>query len=172
LRISSNLNYKLYLVFGANEMRLSSKPIINFCNVNDWDSANQWCIRAGDPNTLYFQVIDLDQDGLRYIAGVGASNQPVSMQVTFSSIDSTMVVQKSAVQDPNDGSIWSFNISPTDRPHGGAVQFQLTQGSSIRTWVTLNMLCVEYPANPGCDGQLDDVNVFNFNPFSNSGTGV
>lgn len=153
-------------------MRLSSKPIINWCNVNDWNIANQWSIRAGDPNTLYFQIVDLDQNGLRYIAGVGASNQPASMQVTFSSIDSTNVIQKTAIQDPNDGSIWSFNFIPADIPHGGAVQFQLTQGSTVRTWVVINMLCVEYPTNVGCDGQLSDVNVFNFNPFTNSGTGV
>jgi len=153
-------------------MRLYSKAIINWCDVNMYTTGNQWSIRAGDPNTLYFQLIDLDQNGLRYVAGVGTANQPASMLVTFMSIDQSNVIQIAAQQDPNDGSIWSVPISPAQVLFGGNVQFQLTQANMVRNWIVTAMLCVEYPVNCGSDGQLADVNVFNYNPFTNSGTGV
>jgi hypothetical protein len=164
-------------------MRLSAVPLINFQGVNSFCTANQWIIRSGDQNTLYFQLIDLDQQcsptiagaGMcpqRYIAGIGVSNQPCSMLVTFPSIDCTTTTQIIATQNPDDGSIWSIQISPSQRPFGGTVQFALTQGNNVNYFSVPNMLCVEYPNCEGSDSPLSDVNVFNYNPFTNSGTGV
>ena len=55
---------------------LSARPIVNFQNINSFKYANQWSMNAGSNITLYFQFVVLDQCGLRYIVGVGASNQP------------------------------------------------------------------------------------------------
>ena len=42
-------------------MRLSARAIVNYANINNFSYANQWIVNAGDPLTLYFQIIDLDQ---------------------------------------------------------------------------------------------------------------
>src|SRR5579863_4155520 len=113
-------------------MLLSAKPIVNYCDVNMYSFGNQWTINAGDPITLYFQIIDTDQAiignssgaflfsgvtpvgttaGLRYLVGIGSSNQPYSVQVTFPSIDRTKVLTYIATQaDPNDSSIWKVTL--------------------------------------------------------------
>ena len=131
-------------------MRLSVKPIVSWCNVNTYTFGNQWTIRAGDPNTLYFQVIDLDQSGSRYMVGVGAPNQPYSINVTFPSIDNTKVLTIAAVQDPNDSSIWKVSIPANQQPAGGNVQFQIIEGSSTRSFSVTNLIGVEYLNSGSC----------------------
>lgn len=152
-------------------MRLSAKPIINYCNVNDYTFGNQWIIRAGDPNTLYFQILDIDKAisgngqgfgifsgitpvgtvaGLRYLLGIGVSNQPYGIVVTFPSIDDASVITANAVQaDPNDSSIWKVSLSASQRPAGGNVQFAIQEGSNIRRFSVMNMLGVEDPTDDG-----------------------
>lgn len=161
-------------------MRLSAVPLINFQSVNSFCPANQWIIRNCETNTLYFQLIDLDQTCMpsllgqspvpqRYIAGVGVQNQPATMIVTFSSIDSTQVNQITAVQNPNDGSIWSVTINANQCVFGGAVKFSLTEGTATRNFLVINVLCVEQ-LNSGSDGSLADVNTFTYDPYNeNSG---
>lgn len=130
-------------------MRLSAKAITNFANVNQFDFGNQWIVRAGDPNTLYFQLVDLDQEGLRYIPGIGTDNQPVSVTVTFPSIDDTQVINVTAIQDPNDRSIFKAVMGPNQKPNSGNVRFAITEGSSTRRFSALNLLSVEYPDSDG-----------------------
>lgn len=152
-------------------MRLSAKPIIRWCDVNDYSFGNQWITRAGDPNTLYFQILDIDQAvagnnagfgifsgitpvgtvaGLRYLVGIGVSNQPYSVTVTFPSIDNLNVITAQAVQaDANDSSIWKVSLSSKQIPAGGSVQFAVQEGSAIRRFSVLNMLGVEDPNDDG-----------------------
>jgi len=152
-------------------MRLSAKPIINWCNVNQYSFGNQWIVRAGDPLTLYFQLIDQDQAvsgngqgygvfsgitpvgttaGLRYLAGIGVNNQPYGVTVTFLSIDSFRTFSYTAVQaDPNDSSLWKVVIPASQIPSGGNVQFAVQEGSNIRRFSVMNMLAVEDPLNNG-----------------------
>lgn len=152
-------------------MRLSVRPLLNYVNVNNFSYGNQWLIRAGDPNTLYFQVVDLDQGpasvigrpdpifgfgangslsgniGLRYMVGV--TNTPAGITVTFPSIDDTQVINAAAVQDPNDKSIWSVTLGPNQKPASGNVQFAIAEGNQIRRFSALNVLGVEDPTNDG-----------------------
>ncbi|NJO48115.1 MAG: hypothetical protein HC840_00200 [Leptolyngbyaceae cyanobacterium RM2_2_4] len=154
-------------------MRLSARPLLNYVNVNNFSYGNQWIIRAGDPNTLYFQVFDLDQGpasvvgapnpvfgfqgsaslagniGLRYMVGVGSGNTPAGITVTVPSIDDTQVINLQAVQDPNDKSIWSVTLGPNHKPGSGNVQFAVAEGNSIRRFSALNVLGVEDPTNDG-----------------------
>lgn len=157
-------------------MRLSANPIINFYGVNAFSYITQWTVRAGDPNTLYFQVVDLDQSiignisgaalvggffnipsgvaftpGLRYMVGAGLSNQPASIQVVFPSIDNAKVINATAVQaDPDDKSIWKVTIPPSQSPNSGNVQFTIFEGTSIRRFSVVNLISVEAINNGSC----------------------
>ncbi len=155
--------------------RLTSTPIINFSNINDFQETSQWTIRATDPNTLYFQLFDLDNVmGLspfaplnsgffnaaiqsspqRYIAGVGSDNQPVVMTVTFPSLNPSTTFTFTATQDPNDGSVFSFDLpgysNSAVAPSSGNVIFSLTQGTATWTWTVINMLAVEMTNQGSC----------------------
>ena len=154
--------------------RLTSTPIINFSNINDFQESSQWTIRASDQQTLYYQLFDLDNVNTqspysalnggffnaaiqsypqRYIAGVGSSNQPFSMTITFPSLNvgNTLVFQ--GTPDPYDGSVWSFTLPGYSNtalaPSSGNVIFTLTQGTVTWTWTVQNMLAVEM-TNQGC----------------------
>ena len=152
-------------------MRLSAKPILSYCNVNNYSFGNQWLVRAGDPNTLYFQILDIDQAinsntigfgiftgitpvtptaGLRYLLGVGVQNQPYGITVTFPSIDNSKTITATAVQaDPNDSSIWKVSLSSLQTPGGGNVQFAIMEGSTIRRFSVVNMIGVDDPTGDG-----------------------
>lgn len=152
-------------------MYLSAKPIINWCDVNMYSFGNQWNVNAGDPLTLYFQIIDTDQSiqgnnqgfsifsgitavgttaGLRYLLGIGSSNQPYGIKVTFPSIDNTKVLTYTAVQaDANDSSIWKVTLPASQIPASGNVQFAVQEGTNIRRFSVINMLAVSDPTNDG-----------------------
>lgn len=151
-------------------MKLSSKALVNYADINNFSYANQWEIRSGEPNTLYFQLFDLDQGraansantGLRYIPGVGSSNQPFGVIVTFPSIDDAKTLAISAVQaDANDASIWKISLSSTQIPGSGNVLFAVTEGSVTRRFSILNLISVENPNGGGSDGTLPN----SFNPI-------
>ena len=157
-------------------MRLTSIPIVNFSNINDFQEASQWTIRASDPNTLYYQLFDLDNvttfsspylplnGGFfnaaipslpqRYIAGVGTSNQPFSMTVTFPSLAMGKSIVLTATPDPNDASVWSVTLPGYTNagmaPASGNVIFTLTQGINIYTWTVQNAIAVEQTNQGSC----------------------
>lgn len=144
-------------------MRLSAKAIVTYGNINVFQYGNQWTIRSGDPVTLYFQLVDLDQSvpvqsnslftgltsvgnlyGLRYLAGIGGSNQPYSLTLTFPSTDDTKVITVAAVQaDANDSSLWKVTLTANQLPASGNVQFALTEGTVTRRFFVVNLLAVE-----------------------------
>ena len=121
-------------------MRLSSKTLKNFQNINSFDFASEWTIRLDEPNTLYFQLVDLDQDGLRYIPTGGSP----SVQVIFPAVNSANVITKTATQvDVLDGSLWSVSLLETEKPSSGNVQFVVTEGGVTRRFVLQQGLVVE-----------------------------
>ena len=152
-------------------MRLSAKPIIVWNSVNSYVFGNQWVINQGDPNTLYFQIFDADQStqgssqtsnifsgitalgstaGLRYLVGIGSSNQPYEVSVTFPSIDDSKVLTLNATQaDPNDSSIWKITITPSMTISGGNVEFSITENNNIRRFNVINMINILYPTSNG-----------------------
>ena len=139
--------------------RLSAKPIINFQNINSFKYSSQWIVQAGNTYTLYFQLIDLDQCNLRYLAGIGAQNQPTALRVFFPSIDCSQVIMLLAVQNPNDQSIWSVVIPSTNTPQTGAVKFVLFEGNTQTNFQVQQAIVVEY-GNDGNDGTLPDNTFF------------
>lgn len=131
-------------------MRLSSKLIVNYANINQFGFQDQWKIRAGELNVLYFQLVDLDQDSLRYLAGIGVSNQPFGVRVRFPSIDDAQVIEATAVQaDAADSSVWKVNLAASQIPNSGNVVFAVTEGSNTRTFKVMNGLQVEFPGKDG-----------------------
>lgn len=148
-------------------MRLSAQLIVNYANVNQFGYAEQWIIRAGDPNTLYFQLVDLDQNinntngsnrqnsngpssSLRYMLGCGAGNTPDGVQVTFCSIDDSKTLTVQAVQvDDCDSSIWSVTLSGTQIVNSGNVFFTTKEGTVTRSFKLTNALAVEYTTTCG-----------------------
>ena len=124
--------------------------IKNYANVNQFSYVEQWKIRAGDPNTLYFQLVDEDQDNLRYMAGIGGTNQPYSVVVTCPSIDNSKILQFLAVQsDLADSSIWQIQIASTQIPNSGNVVFMVSEGPNLRTFQVVNAMHVELPGASG-----------------------
>ena len=151
-------------------MRLSCKAIIVYNSPNSYVTGNQWVVRAGDSNTLYFQVVDLDQGPATPIAGVPYSSYPLagntglrylvgldlvapataSIQVTFPSIDPTKSVVLAATQvTPADSSLWSVTIPSAAQPAGGNVMFAVTEGTNTRSFSVLNLIGVEFSNNDG-----------------------
>ena len=131
-------------------MRLSALPILNFANINQFAFQNQWHIRASENNTLYFQLVDLDQDSLRYMAGLGTQNQPCGVIVTFPSIDDSKAIMANAVQvNAADSSVWQVSMSASQTPTSGNVIVTVIEGSSSRSFKLMNALQVEYPVNSG-----------------------
>jgi hypothetical protein len=128
-------------------VRLSAQTLKNFQNVNSFQKSSEWTIRLDEPNTLYFQLVDLDQDGLRYIP-TGASP---SVQVVFPAVNPDNVITKTAIQASSlDGSLWKVDLLSTEKPSSGNVQFILTEGGVTRRFVVLQGLVVELFNQGGC----------------------
>lgn len=128
-------------------MRLYAKPIKNFATINQFDYATEWNIRKGEPNILYFQLVDLDKDGLRYLP----TDSIYSVQVVFPAVDSLGSITKSAFQVSTlDRSIWSVSLGELESPFSGNVQISLTEGSVTKRFSLLDGLVVEDINNGGC----------------------
>lgn len=128
-------------------MRLSAKLIKNFVDINHFNYATEWNARQNEPNTFYFQLVDLDQDGLRYLP-IDAS---YSVTVTFPALNVTNVLEKSATQaSALDRSVWKVDLADTEVPSSGNVQFKLVEGSVTRRFSVLQALVVEKLNDGGC----------------------
>lgn len=136
-------------------MRLSAIPLVSYVNINAFSLVNQWIIRAGDPNSLYFQLVDLDhvdnsacKNPLRYMP-VTAGPNPVSITVTFPSIDDAIQITATAAQITGDSSMWVVALTASQIPGSGSVQFALNDNGVIRRFGVMAMISVEYPDSDG-----------------------
>lgn len=129
-------------------MRLSAQTLKNYQNINSFQRSSEWTIRLDETNSLYFQLIDLDQDGLRYIP----TGPSPSLQVIFPAVNSANVITKNAIQINSalDGSLWKVDLLDTEKPSSGNVQFVLTEGGTTRRFVLLQGLVVELFNQGGC----------------------
>lgn len=113
-------------------------------NVNSYQRSTQVTIRQANPTTIYFQLVDLDQQDpygqpLRYIPASGSS-----LTVTLNSINSANVISRIAAQpySSDDRSIFSFNLLSTDRPSSGNFDISLSESGSIYTTSIANGVIV------------------------------
>lgn len=152
-------------------MNLTALPIKSWCDVNMYVLGNEWNVEAGDSNRLYFQIVDTDQAiqnniqgfgiftgtspagttaGLRYLVGIGSSNQPYGVTVSFPSIDTCNYLTLTAHQaDPNDSSIWYVDLASNQIPGSGNVLFAVQQGLTTKRFSVTNMISVNDPTSNG-----------------------
>lgn len=109
-------------------MLLSARMLSNVTDVNNWSIVNQIQATAGSNISIYFHLIDASADrsfnppGRRYIP---ASNS--TLVIGLRSVYPHKMLQYQAIQPfPQDPSMWSFNILPTDgrvapAPGGGPI---------------------------------------------------
>lgn len=170
--VKGNLDIVLSIALNKenNKMRLTARAISSFNSPNSYYFGNQWQVNAGDANTLFFQIVDLDQGpnafpgipysnlpigsnpGLRYLVGLNlATGLTYGINVIFPSINPALSLTMVATQvSHSDASIWSVSIPSASQPAGGNVMFAVTEGTATRNFSVLNLLAVEYASNGGC----------------------
>lgn len=135
-------------------MKISARVVKNYVNINNFGFGNQWEIRANEPNTLYFQLVDSDlasKDGcqFRYIPIAGCVD-PIEMNVIFPSIDDDSVLTIPATPvDAADGSLWKVDLTALQVPASGNVVFELIVCGVTRRFSIMNGIQVEYPGSEG-----------------------
>lgn len=151
-------------------MKLSANLIKSFNSVNSF-AFGDWSIRANEPNTLYFQLIDLDQqpcqaapqtswpglapspckDALRYIPGLGVGGTPVVVTVIFPALgcDSTGLTIVATPVSAADGSLFSVALTSLQVPGSGNVIFTVQEGSVTRKFYVQDGISVEDPSSLG-----------------------
>lgn len=128
-------------------MKLSVKFLKNVANVNNFDYSSQWDIAEGSSQRLYFQLIDLHQDKLRYMTQATV----YSMSVTFLSIDEQTEIIKTATQAfIDDKSIWYIDLLSTEVPNTGAVKFSITEDGVESKFKVEQAIVVDLLENGGC----------------------
>jgi hypothetical protein len=129
-------------------MRLYSRPLKNYANINQFGYSSEWNIRQGEENILYFQVVDLDQEMLRYLSSDGAFTVNVIFpQAGANGNDlSKAAVQVSAL----DRSVLSVSLSATEVPRSGNVRFEITENGTTKRWTLLQGMVVEKINQGGC----------------------
>lgn len=127
-------------------MRLTSKIIKNYVNLNAWEYSDMAYVREGEANTVYFQLVDLDR-GIRYLS----PESTLSINVVFPSIRSDRVFTVAATQvSPDDKSIWKVFLTPTQLPASGPMKFEFTENAAVKKWVVYHTLSVELLAAGSC----------------------
>ncbi len=109
-------------------MLLTAQFLNNYVNVNSFDVGTYTTLTEGDSPTLYLQLVDATNDGLRYVPAAGAT-----LQVTIDNINNARRFVRFASQPATgDSSIWSFPILSTDGILGTvSLKLQLTEGAKV-----------------------------------------
>ena len=125
--------------------RLGVKTLKNYINVNSFDESSEWVVRENEANTLYFRLIDLDNDSLRYISKATV----LSVSVTFPSIDDDEEFTVVATNpDPDDKSIFSIDIADDQVPASGNFKVSVTEDGVTKQFSVLAGISVDL-LNPG-----------------------
>jgi hypothetical protein len=125
-------------------MLLGAIILKNVQNVNSFQRSTQVIVRQGNPTTIYFQLVDLEQKDengqpLRYVPSSGAT-----MTATINAMNQAHVISRVSTQpySADDRSIWQLSIGASDRPATGNLDIQLAEGSTIRTTSIANAVIV------------------------------
>jgi len=112
-------------------MNINNVFLKNVDSYNDFQTQNEWQVQEGQPNDLYFRLIDKDRDSLRYIPDALAT-----ITVEFPSIDQLTTISKTAsmVYSGEDRSIWKISLTDAEIPISGGVKFSMTEPSGNKKW--------------------------------------
>jgi hypothetical protein len=128
-------------------VKLNIKTIKNFSSINNFDYSSEWSIRQEDEITLYFQLVDADQDNLRYLP----TDSSYSVSVIFPTPSSASPITKVATQVSSlDRSIWSVQINSTDKINSGNFNVTFVEGSNTKKFSVLQGIVVEALNEGGC----------------------
>lgn len=133
-------------------MRLGFEIISNVQNVNSFEEPISYTLYLGNPDTLYFRLVNLDQkDGNcgtyeRWIPGISDT-----ATVQFASIDSNNNLSKVATQPfaADDRSIWSVPILPGDQIAVNSMTVTLLSGGQTYTLLPVTELVSASTSNSG-----------------------
>lgn len=142
-------------------MRLSAKILKNVNSVNSWVFTNQAFFHQDEANVLYIQLVDLEQSvdpsneksqaypekPIRYIP----QGTAVGLEATFPSLDDDEKFTVTGIQPfAQDKSIWKFNISSSQSPSSGNVDFKLIEDSVSKSFRVKNAVSVDPSDVGGC----------------------
>lgn len=134
-------------------MRLSGKILKNVYNVNAWQYVSQTFMTEGNPNTLYVQLVDLDQTTaiaterspsnpeypIRYISPATS----LTSTALFDALDADEKITVNGSQPfPGDRSIIKFDLAADQVPNSGNLQITINEDGVTRTFVIRNAINV------------------------------
>lgn len=129
-------------------MKLSAKFLKNVANVNNFQYADQWDIAEGSAHRLYFQIVDVLKDNLRYMSQATSID---SVTVTFLSIEDDSEITKTATQAwSDDKSIWYIDLAANEVPNSGAVKFSITEDGVTTQFRVAQAIVVDLLEAGGC----------------------
>ena len=131
-------------------MRLSSKILKNVENVNSFETDTTWYVSqegaVGENKILYFQLIDKNKNGLRYIP-----SETATVKVRFSNLEEELVIVKNAsIAFGADRSIWRVDLMQEDLVSGGNVAFEIDDNGIKTKWFVVGALTVEKINSGAC----------------------
>lgn len=120
------------------KMLLSARFLNDVSGVNSFDHVTSIELGAGDPSTVYFQLVDASvhrsEDGYRpagrrYVPAAGAT-----LQVVLENIDDAKKITRYATQPyAQDPSIWALSIQASDAIEGTVpLRMTLNESGTIR----------------------------------------
>jgi hypothetical protein len=132
-------------------MRISAKILKNVIDINHFSYANQFYMSGFEGETeaasLYIQLIDLDQDSLRYVPSTGATLNVIFPALGDNDVEITTTLQPFV----GDLSIWKIDVPANNEfISSGNVIFSLTESSQTKRFVIKNALIVQYADQGGC----------------------
>lgn len=131
-------------------MRLAFKILENVYNANAFEEVREHQIQQGNPDTLYFRIVNQEKDegytnALRHLPGVSAT-----VTVKGNHIDTNKSFSRTASQPfaADDRSIWSIPILATDRIQFNGLTAVLVDGAN-----TYTLECLTDIQSPVAGGQ-------------------
>jgi hypothetical protein len=117
-------------------MKLAFKILGNVNSVNSFRELTEVKLQSGNPDTLYFRIVDQDQpsfspdDGSSYLRFVPPTGATATAK--FDNIDTNKQISRVASQpyDTDDRSVWSVPILVTDHILFNGMTVELTFGGN------------------------------------------
>ena len=142
-------------------MRLSAKILKNVNNVNSWIYTSQAYLSQGSANSMFVQLVDLDQSNdptneksvafpqspIRYMP----LGTVLALEATFPNLEDEVRFTVIGSQPfPQDRSIWKFDITSLQNPSSGAVEFKFTEDGVVKTFLVKAAISVNDLNVGGC----------------------
>jgi hypothetical protein len=127
-------------------MRLGFEILSNVQNVNSFDEPASYTLYLGNPDTLYFRLVNLDEVDTttgKYLRWVPLVADSITVQ--FKSIDSNKNLSKVATQpfQADDRSIWSVPILPSDAISAMGMTLTMISGGQTYTLLPVTQLVTD-----------------------------